>query len=78
MYLVYHRNSDAQQVGDECYKAQLEKKSKRKTQLVGDDRRTDKNMCRPNHLVTVDDVGGVKMKRLEKDKVTNDGEKLQV
>ena len=69
MYLVYHRDSDAQQVRDECYKMQPEKISKRTTRLVGDDRRTGKNMCRSHQLVRVDGVGGAKMKRLEGDKV---------
>ena len=78
MYLAYRRDSDAQQVGDECYNAQPEKISNRTTRLVGDDRRTGKNMRRPYQLVAVDGVGGAKMKRLEEDKVTNDGEKLQV
>ena len=39
-------------------------------------------MRRPHQLVAVDGVGGAcnsaKMKRLEEDKVANDGEKLQV
>ena len=78
MYLAYRRDSDAQQVGAECYKAQPEEKSKRTTRLVGDDRRTGKNMRRPHQLVAVDGVGGAKMKRLEEDKLANDGEKLQV
>ena len=38
----------------------------------------NKNMRRPHQLVAVDGVGGAKMKRLEEDKVANDGEKLQV
>ena len=46
MYLAYHRDSDAQQVGDECYQVQSEKISKRTTRLVGDDHRTGKNMRR--------------------------------
>ena len=78
MYLAYRRDSDAQIVGDECYKVQSEKISKRTTQLVGDDRRTGKNMRRPHQIVAVDGVGGAKMKRLEEDKGADDGEKLQV
>ena len=35
-------------------------------------------MRRPHQLVAVDGVGGAKVKRLEEDKVTNDGKKLQV
>ena len=35
-------------------------------------------MCRPHQIVTVDDMDGDKMKRLEEDKLANDGEKLQV
>jgi hypothetical protein len=65
-------------VGAACYKAQPEEKSKRTTRLVGDDRRTGKNMRRPHQLVAVDGVGGAKMKRLEKDMIANDGEKLPV
>ena len=41
MYLVYHRDSDAQQVGAECYTAQTEEKRKKTTRLVEDDRRTN-------------------------------------
>ena len=37
-----------------------------------------KNMRRPHQLVAVDGVGGAKVKMLEEDKVTNDGEKVQV
>ena len=65
MYLPYRRDSDAQQMGDECYKVQSEKIGKRTTRLVGGDRRTGKNMRRPHQLEVVDGVGGAKMKRLE-------------
>ena len=64
-YLEYRRDSDAQQVGDECYNAQPEKISNRTTRLVGDDRRTGKNMRRPHQLVAIDGMGDAKMKRLE-------------
>ena len=37
MYLALRRDSDAQQVGAECCKAQSEEKSKRTTRLVGND-----------------------------------------
>jgi hypothetical protein len=65
MYLGYHRDSDAQQMGAECNKAQPEEKSKRTTRLVGDDRRTGQNMRRPHQLVAIDGMGDAKMKRLE-------------
>jgi hypothetical protein len=46
--------------------------------LTGDDRRTGKNLRRPHQLVAVDGVGGAKQRRLEEDKLSTDGEKVQV
>jgi hypothetical protein len=59
-------------------KVQPGEKKKRQTRLTGDDRRTGKNICRPHQLVAVDGVGGAKQRRLEGDKLTTDGEKIQV
>ncbi len=78
-YLAYRRDdSDTQQAEAECYKVKLGEKQKRQTSLTGDDRRTGKNLRRPHQLVAVDGVGGAKQRRLEEDKLSTDGEKVQV
>ena len=79
LYLAYRRDDgDEQQNEAECYKVQTGEKKKRQTRLTGDDRRTGKNLLRPHQLVSVDGMGGVKQRRLEENKLTNDGEKMQV
>jgi hypothetical protein len=74
MYLAYHRDdSDTEQTEVECYMVKPGEKEKRQTRLTGDDHRTGKNLRRPHQLVSVNDVGGVKQRRLEEDKLSTDG-----
>jgi hypothetical protein len=78
-YLAYRRDDGDERLNEAgCYKVQTDETKKRQTRLTGDDRRTGKNLRRPHQLVAVDGVGGAKHRRLEENKLTNDGEKMQM